>query len=103
MAGGVRHVPDTFFVDGMVTGSVTASVNSTRVVPENPFRKNFCICNDTPDPIFLRFINTPASSNAYHIRIPSYQLYELMKPPITGAIYLAFGGVSGSAPWIEVS
>lgn len=99
----LRDVSQTYFVNGYLSGSVTASAGSQLVVRENPYRKNFCITNDTPDPLFLRFFDGNASSALYNIRVPSYTLYELMKPPVTGAIHVAFGGVSGSAKWIELS
>lgn len=100
---GPRDVADTYFESSFLTGSVTASVGSQQLVPFSSYRKNFFIMNDTPDLVFVRFQDGAASSQAFTIRIPSYVLYELPKPPLRESIHVACGGSSGSVRWLEIS
>lgn len=93
---------DTEFFYALVSGTLAASVSSQLVAGVNPQRKALSICVDSPDPAFLN-INAPASSAAWLVRIPSYQVYELPKPCPTGSVYIACGSASGSIRWMDIS
>lgn len=98
----LRDVNETYFCEGLVTGSVTASNGSIVVLGAEPFRKNLLFYNDAPGPVWIKY-GGGAQTNNFSLKMAAGAYWEMPKPPYTGSMTAHWDAASGSLYYTQIS
>lgn len=98
-----RNVSDLYWIDGWITGTLSASATSQLLVPTNPERTGLWFTNDSTDILFIRFNLGNVDTQNYSIRLGAYERLILSYPVPTGTIHCRWGSATGSAKWTDIT